>query len=191
MKNNVGLCVRSLVELQVRTDRRSRISRRVQRFQSWSRTEKGRHCMSETYQEYRARVLGYLGDRDPIRVLQSTPRKIERLLNGVPRRMLARRPIQRKWSVVEILAHLADAELAIGWRFRNMIATPGVTLQWWDEHLWSQKCHYAQMDPDVHSGFFKNSVRVILRSCGRYHKRFGGHLTKFRKNVDDKPLQSS
>jgi hypothetical protein len=144
--------------------------------------------MSETYQEYRARVLGYLGDRDPIRVLQSTPRKIERLLNGVPRRMLARRPNKRKWSVVEILAHLADAELAIGWRFRSMIATPGVQLQWWDEHLWSQKCHYSQMDPRCSLTLFqelRKSNLALLRSVPQriWRSSYGVHEKRGRQTI--------
>jgi len=32
----------------------------------------------ETFAEYRTRVLGYLGDRDPIRVQRATPSAIER-----------------------------------------------------------------------------------------------------------------
>jgi hypothetical protein len=32
---------------------------------------------------------------------------------------LIRRPAPEKWSIAEIVAHLADAELAMGWRLRN------------------------------------------------------------------------
>jgi hypothetical protein len=46
---------------------------------------------------------------------------------------------------VEIVAHLADAELAFGWRIRSMLAFPGVSLAWWDEHLWSQKHIYSRV----------------------------------------------
>ncbi|HLK19411.1 MAG TPA: DinB family protein [Bryobacteraceae bacterium] len=40
--------------------------------------------------------------------------------------VLIRRPAPEKWSIAEIVAHLADAELAMGWRLRNMLANPGV-----------------------------------------------------------------
>src|SRR5262245_43829689 len=103
--------------------------------------------MAETFEEYRDRILGYLGNRDPMRVQAATPARLERLTRHAPPRVLARRPAPEKWSIVEIVAHLADAELAMGWRLRNMLATPGVRLQWWDEHLWSEKCCYKRMSP--------------------------------------------
>jgi hypothetical protein len=98
----------------------------------------------ESFEQYRSRVLGYLGSRDPMRVLRTTPRRLERLIAGRSRFELARRPAVGQWSVNDIAAHLADAELAFGWRIRNVVATPGVHLEWWDEHLWSEKLEYAR-----------------------------------------------
>ena len=126
--------------------------------------------MSESFEEYRARVLSYLGDRNPMRVLSNTPARLRRLTSGVSSRVLAKRPAVGKWSVVEIVAHLADAELAIGWRFRNMIATPGVQLHWWDEQLWSEACHYSAI-PLAASlelfGALRCSNLTLLRSLSR------------------------
>jgi hypothetical protein len=90
-------------------------------------------------------VLGYLGRRDPMRVLATTPSRLARLVEGRRRSALSRRPAPGKWSTVEIVAHLVDAEIAFGWRIRSMIASPGVSLAWWDEHLWAEKCAYAQI----------------------------------------------
>ena len=88
--------------------------------------------MSETFAQYQSRVLGYLGSRDPIRVQRATPAALERRLRGQSRAVLARRPAPEQWSIAEIVAHLADAELAMGWRLRGMLASPGVELAWWD-----------------------------------------------------------
>jgi hypothetical protein len=101
--------------------------------------------VNESFVEYRARVLGYLGARDPLRVLQETPRGLERLTGSKPRAVLIGRPAAGKWSVVEIVAHLADAELAFGWRIRSMLASPGVSLQWWDEDEWSRRLAYRKV----------------------------------------------
>jgi DinB superfamily len=79
----------------------------------WTRTSMGKG-MSESFEEYRARVLSYLGDRNPMRVLSNTPARLRRLTSDVSPRVLAKRPAVGKWSIVEIVAHLADAELAIG-----------------------------------------------------------------------------
>ena len=101
--------------------------------------------MTESFADYRQRILGYLGSRDPMRVLAATPRRLAGLIGARRRPALTRRPAPGKWSTVEIVAHLADAELAFGWRIRSMLASPGVSLAWWDEHLWSEKCVYARV----------------------------------------------
>ena len=98
--------------------------------------------MAETFEQYRKRLLGYLGTRDPIRVQRRTPGKLERLLTGVSRTALRARSTPKKWSATEIVAHLADAELAMSWRLRNMIASPGVSLAWWDEAVWAVRLGY-------------------------------------------------
>ncbi len=146
--------------------------------------------MPETYLEYKARVLGYLGDRDPVRVLKRTPGTLERLVSGLPRRAVLRRPAPRKWSIVEILAHLADAELAFSWRLRNMIATPGTKLTWWDEHLWSQACHYIRLKPAQSLQVFqvlRGSNLALLQSVprSRWRLSFGVHERRGRQSVDD------
>ena len=146
--------------------------------------------MGETFEEYRTRVLGYLGKRDPLRVQATTPKRLERLLKDVPARALARRPVPGKWSVAEILAHLADAELAMGWRLRSMLATPGVQLQWWDEQLWSEVCRYARMPVARSLGVFealRESNLALLRSIGASRRRscYGVHDRRGRQTVAD------
>ena len=98
---------------------------------------------SESFAEYRARVLSYLGSRDPIRVQRGTPAALRRRLAGVARPTLTRRPAAAKWSIAEIVAHMADAELAMGWRLRGMLATPGVALAWWDQDRWASRLGYS------------------------------------------------
>ena len=92
--------------------------------------------MAETFEAYRTRVLSYLGDEEPIGVQQATPSQLDRRLRDVVPEELIRRPAPEKWSIAEIVAHLADAELAMGWRLRNMLANPGVALTWWDQAVW-------------------------------------------------------
>jgi DinB family protein len=99
--------------------------------------------MAETFAEYRTRVLGYLGTRDPIRVQRATPAALEGRVRKLAPGVATRRPAPGKWSIAEIVAHLADAELAMGWRLRNMLATPGVALEWWDQDQWAARLGYT------------------------------------------------
>ncbi len=146
--------------------------------------------MAESFERYRTRVLSYLGDRDPIHVLRATPGRLERLLQAAPLRVVGRRPAAGKWSIREIVAHMADAELAIGWRFRNMIATPGVHLQWWDEHLWSEACSYARVPVPQSLRLFRSlreSNLHLLRSTprARWKACHGVHDTRGRQTVEE------
>lgn len=75
--------------------------------------------MAETFEAYRNRVLGYLGDADPIGVQVATPSQLDRRLRDGAPELLIRRPAPDQWSIAEIVAHLADAELAMGSKRRT------------------------------------------------------------------------
>jgi hypothetical protein len=76
---------------------------------------------------------------------------------------LIRRPAPEKWSIAEIVGHLADAELAMGWRLRNMLANPGVALTWWDESAWAERLGYAQQAASLSAGVFRALRESNLR----------------------------
>jgi hypothetical protein len=103
------------------------------------------------------------GDEEPIGVQQATPSQLDRRLRDVEPEELIRRPAPEKWSIAEIAAHLADAELAMGWRLRNMPANPGVALTWWDEAAWAERLGYAQQDASLSAGVFRALRESNLR----------------------------
>ena len=119
--------------------------------------------MKETFEAYRTRVLSYLGGDDPIGVQQATPSELDRRLSDVAHVELIRRPVPEKWSIAEIVAHLADAELAMSWRLRNMLANPGVVLTWWDEAAWAERLGYAQQEASLSAGLFRALRESNLR----------------------------
>ena len=146
--------------------------------------------MPESFDGYRGRVLGYLGERDPMEVQRSTPARLDRLIKGRTRRALGRRPAPGKWSVIEILAHLADAELAIGFRLRSIIASSGARLPWWDQDLWARECRYARSDPRRSVATFRalrESNLALLRSLPRrtWTQRFGVHDVRGKQTIAD------
>lgn len=102
--------------------------------------------MKETPQEYTKRMLGNADGVDAIKVQAGTAKKLEKLIKGVPSSKLRKRPAPDKWSVAEILAHLADSEIARGWRIRQILAAPGTPLQAFDQDAWAMACHYDKRD---------------------------------------------
>ena len=74
--------------------------------------------MKETTQQYMQRILGYSEGRDPLKVQASTPARLQKLVKPLNKRDVSTRPAPDKWSIQEIVAHLAECELVAGWRIR-------------------------------------------------------------------------
>jgi hypothetical protein len=56
-------------------------------------------------------------------------------------------PAPGKWSIRQIVAHLADAELASAHRFRQVIAEDNPTLVAFDQDAWARNLDYARRKP--------------------------------------------
>jgi hypothetical protein len=103
--------------------------------------------MNETPQQYTQRVLGYVEGKQPLKVQAATAKRLERLIKGVPAAKLRKRPAPDKWSVSEILAHLADAEIVGGFRMRLILGAPGTPIAAFDQDAWVMSGHYGKRDP--------------------------------------------
>jgi len=103
--------------------------------------------MTETAQQYTQRILGHVQGQDPLKIQAATPKRLARLVKGISAAKLRKRPAPDKWSVTEILAHLADVEIVIGWRMRSILGAPGTDVQAYDQNAWVVALHYDKRDP--------------------------------------------
>jgi uncharacterized damage-inducible protein DinB len=144
--------------------------------------------MAETVQEYIKRIEGQLGGQDPIKVQTSTPKKIERLIKGVPSSKLRKQPAPGKWSVGEILAHLADCEIVTGWRVRQILGAPGTPIQAFDQDSWAAAGHYAKRDPRKsfeHFAAARAANLALLKSLSREQwKQHGMHAERGPESIE-------
>ncbi len=104
--------------------------------------------MRETMKQYTRRILGYVEGKNPLRVQLESPKRLAHLVQGVPKRELLRRPRPGKWSVGEILAHLAETELVWAYRLRMKLTRSGTLIQAMDQNAWARVSRYRTMDPD-------------------------------------------
>jgi hypothetical protein len=118
--------------------------------------------MPETLEEYLERLQSYLSDRDPLKVQAATPKKLEQLMKRVPRRKLMRRPAPGKWSIGEIVAHLADDELVGAYRIRKILEEPGTAIQSFDQDKWATTGKYARCDPKQSLELFRTLRQANL-----------------------------
>jgi hypothetical protein len=107
---------------------------------------KGATAMNETVPQYMQRILGYAEGQQPLKIQAASAKKLERLLKGVPAAKLRKRPATDKWSVAEIMAHLADSEIVTGFRLRQILGTPGATIPAYDQDAWAKACRYEKRD---------------------------------------------
>jgi hypothetical protein len=103
--------------------------------------------MKETAQQYTQRILGYVEGKKPLAVQAETAKKLDHLIKGVPTAKLRKRPASEKWSVNEIIAHLADGEIVGGFRMRFILGSPGSPVVAYDQDQWVTSGHYEQRDP--------------------------------------------
>jgi hypothetical protein len=103
--------------------------------------------MSETPEQYTRRLLGYVEGKEPLAVQAATAKKLDRLIKGVSAARLRKRPAPAKWSVSEIVAHLADAEIVGAFRMRLILGSPGARIVAYDQNEWVTSGHYDRRDP--------------------------------------------
>jgi DinB family protein len=97
--------------------------------------------------EYQDMLLGLLGDADPAEVQSATPGKLRALLAEAGAD-LRTRPEPNEWSVLECVAHIVDAELVVGGRYRWILAHDRPDIVPYDQDLWVDRLH-ATTDEDA------------------------------------------
>ena len=117
--------------------------------------------------DYQSRLQAYTDGRDPIAMQRETPRLLAELVAGVPVEKLCARPAPAKWSVSEILAHLAEDELTSSWRYRQMIEKPGIALPGFDQDLWARLGDYKGWAPEDSLQMFRLLREANLRMLAR------------------------
>jgi hypothetical protein len=97
---------------------------------------------------YKARIASFIEGKDPLPVQGQTVQELARLIDGVPDIKLQEHPAPGKWSVAELLAHLAESEIVATWRYRQMIEHDGSPLPAYDQELWHRLGQYPSRKPE-------------------------------------------
>jgi hypothetical protein len=96
---------------------------------------------------YTERILGLLGDRPPAASLEQTATRIEAIAQRLDASGLTRSCAPGKWTAAQVLCHLADAEIAIGFRLRQVLSQENHVIQPFDQDRWADR--YAGLDGAV------------------------------------------
>ncbi len=142
----------------------------------------------ETAQEYIRRILGHVEGQDALTVQSSTAKKLEKLIKGAPAAKLRKRPAPDKWSVVEILAHMADTEIAGAWRMRAILGAPGTPLLAYDQDVWAAVGHYEKRDARKSLEQFRTlreaNIALLKSLTAEQWKHHGIHAERGEETIE-------
>src|SRR5215469_18764904 len=143
--------------------------------------------------EYKARILGLMEGKDPIAVQRATASEIVRLIDGVPPEKLGQRPAAEKWSVAEVLAHLAEGEITSSWRYRQMLEHDGCSLPGYDQNLWNRLGSYSTRKPETSLELFRllreTNLQMFERLTPEEWQKRGVHTERGPMTVHDLAVQ--
>ncbi|MBI3004760.1 MAG: DinB family protein [Ignavibacteriales bacterium] len=143
--------------------------------------------MKETAEQYKARITGYVAGVNHFKVFQATPKKLAKLVKKATARKLNERPASDKWSVSEIVTHLAESELVIGYRLRLMLGSNGTPIQVVDQDAWQANARYLIKDTKEAFQLFEvlraNNVSLLKSLSREQWDYYGMHQERGKETI--------
>jgi uncharacterized damage-inducible protein DinB len=133
-------------------------------------------------------ILELVGDRDPLVVLREMPSALPRAIEGLSPRQLRQPERQGKWSIGQVLQHLADSEVVWAWRLRLILAQDRPQLIGYDQDLWAERLHYDEAEPSEAVELFavlrRANLRLMARTSPDDLKRVGVHVERGDESLE-------
>jgi hypothetical protein len=143
--------------------------------------------MAETFQEYAQRLLSLSQGVDPRDILIATPLRIGGLIAGCQPQALRESPGPDRWSIAQIVSHMADAELVFAYRVRRILAAPGSVIEPFDQNDWVNSQHAETSDPHASLALFAairaSMLRLLARLTDEDMTRYGVHAERGPESV--------
>jgi uncharacterized damage-inducible protein DinB len=80
----------------------------------------------------------FLGDKNPTEVITATAGTLQSIVSSLSSEQLNRQPAAGKWSIREVISHLADCEVVFAYRIRQTLAEPHHVIQPFDQDVWAR-----------------------------------------------------
>jgi len=144
--------------------------------------------MQETAEQYRQRMFRFVDGKDPLQLQAAAPARLAKLLKGVSPAKARKRPAPNKWSIAEIVAHIGDTELVVGYRIRAIAGAPGTQIIGFDQDAWVTALHYHKRDLrksfDQYRGLREANL-ALLKSLGpEQWKSWGNHSERGQESIE-------
>ncbi len=136
---------------------------------------------------YVKQLMDLLGDRDPFAVQEEQLAVLEKEIAGLDDAILRRPEKPGKWSILQVLQHLADSELVVRYRMRLALAQPGAQILGYDQDLWASGLKYNEADPAEALEFLgmlrKANLKMLRSLSDEQMERYGLHNERGPESV--------
>jgi hypothetical protein len=143
--------------------------------------------MQETAQQYIQRMLAHSRGKNALQLQKSMPGKLATITRRLNKKQLIRRPAPGKWSIAEIVAHLADAKLVIGYRLRLILASKNPEIQAFDQDAWAATFNYGRRDTKTSLETFRvlreSNLRLLTTVKRSLWQNYGQHQERGKETV--------
>lgn len=134
-------------------------------------------------------MLAFLGDRDPLEVFAESPDALRAAAEAVPKALLRVPEAPGKWSVLNVVQHLAQVEFALGFRYRKVLAEeapvlPAIDQDRWVNHLFPGEVTLAEALEDFAAVRAVN-LHLLRRVKSGQWERHGMHSQRGKETMRD------
>ena len=129
-----------------------------------------------------------LAGHAPIESQRKAPKRVKKLVKGLSEKQLAKRPAPDKWSIKEVLAHLADGEFVLGARIRCVAGMDRPTIVGYDENAFVRNLAVDKTDSEhfleAYAALRALNVALLERLPEEAFTRVGLHTERGEESLD-------
>lgn len=112
---------------------------------------------------YRRKLDTLLAGRDPLEVMSKTPEQLRRMFSEASLEAARTRPFPGKWTPLEVLGHLIDAEWSFAWRMRSVYGDDRPRIEPMDQDNWVAAQGFNDQEADELLDDFEGLRRINLK----------------------------
>ncbi len=105
-----------------------------------------------------------------LRVYDTGPQRIKQILEGLSENELKMYPREGKWSIFQIIVHLADSEIMGAARIRQTFTQADRRFALYDQNVWAEVFDYQNMDMAAFYNAIKLFETLRLTTSAIFHK---------------------
>lgn len=133
-------------------------------------------------------LLDVIGSRDPLAVMAELIPWLTGKIRGVAETRLRKAEKPGKWSVLQVIQHLADSDLVMGYRIRMILTQERPPLPGYDQDQWAGEFRYDQVPLtlalDQLSGLRAANLHLWTGLTSAQLQRIGLHAERGAESVE-------